>query len=90
VEVEKLQESNKEGNTMSTSVRLTNRSPGSITLFLEPWGDEFQMLPDETIRIDFHAAELQPIPISYESSNIMIEGWEGATAEVWKGNDRLT
>lgn len=65
------------------SVTITNRHLTPITLYVEPWGDEHQIPPNKTFRIDFRADSLQAIPIIYEGDSITVEGWQGATAEIW-------
>ncbi len=71
------------------SVEITNRSENPMTLYVEPWGNEFELRPLEFIRVDILAPTLRAIPISYGTNSIAIEGWEGTVAEVWKGEDRL-
>jgi hypothetical protein len=72
-----------------SSVDITNRSEGPMTLYVEPWGDEFELQPSEGLRIDVLAPTERAIPISYGGNSVTVEGWEGAVAEVWKGNERL-
>jgi hypothetical protein len=72
-----------------SSVDITNRSDGPMTLYVEPWGDEFELQPSEGLRVDVLAPTERAIPISYSGNSVTVEGWEGAVAEVWKGNERL-
>ncbi len=72
-----------------SSVDITNRSDGPMTLYVEPWGDEFELQPSEVLRVDVLAPTVRSIPISYGDNSVTVEGWEGAVAEVWKGRERL-
>jgi hypothetical protein len=71
------------------SVEITNRSERSMIVYVEPWGDEFEIRPVECIRVDILSPNFRAIPVSHGSNSITVEGWEGTTAEVWKGKDRL-
>jgi hypothetical protein len=71
------------------SVEITNRSERSMIVYVEPWGDEFEIRPVECIRVDILSPSFRAIPVSHGSNSITVEGWEGTTAEVWKGKDRL-
>ena len=38
---------------MRVSLTITNRHSSPIMLYLEPWGDEHQIPPNKTFRVDF-------------------------------------
>ena len=71
------------------SVEVTNRSANPMTVYVEPWGDEFELQPIEHIRVDIIAPTFRSIPVSYGPNSITVEGWEGSVPEVWKGDERL-
>ena len=71
------------------SVEITNRSTIPITLYVEPWGDEFELQPMERIRVDIIGPVRAAIPILHSEDSIVVEGWEGTNAGVWKGEVRL-
>ena len=74
----------KESATHHLSVVVTNRSSVPVMFYLEPWGNEYRMQPGSKVQVDFQSSSLQPIPVSYESDSIVVEGWEGAVASaVW-------
>jgi hypothetical protein len=77
------------GTLYRLSVEVTNRSPDPMTLYVEPWGDEFELQPIERIRVDIIAPTFRAIPVSYGPNSITVEGWEGSVPEVWKGERRL-
>lgn len=64
-------------------ITITNRDPHPITLRVEPWADEHEILPNKTFRIDFIAPTMRPIPVSYSRGCITVEGWEGSVAQIW-------
>jgi len=65
------------------SLTITNRHSVPIMLYVEPWGDEHEILPNKTFRIDFSAPVLQSVPVSYGKDCITVEGWQGTVAEIW-------
>lgn len=58
-------------------------------VYVEPWGDEFCLHPMEKIRVDIIGPVQRAILISYLGESIVVEGWEGTNAEVWKGQKRI-
>ncbi len=75
--------------TKRVSLTITNRHSAPITLYLEPWADKHEIAPNKTFRIDFRAASLQAIPISYDRDSITVEGWQGSVAEIWCDGELL-
>jgi hypothetical protein len=71
------------------SLTITNRHWAPIKLYVEPWGDEHEIPPSTTFRVDFRAATLQAVPISYGQDSITIEGWQGSVAEIWRDGELL-
>jgi len=72
-----------------SSVDIANRSEAPMTLYVEPWGDAFELQPSEVLRVDVLAPTRRAIPITYGDNSVTVEGWEGAVAEVWRGEERL-
>ena len=73
-----------------SSVDITNRSDGPMTLYVEPWGDEFELQPSEGLRVDVLA------PTERVNTHLLQRQLghgrrlgRRAVAEVWKGNERL-
>jgi hypothetical protein len=82
-------EHGEQGSLYRLSVEITNRSDSQMIVYVEPWGDEFELQPIESIRVDLLAPAFRAIPVSFGINSITIEGWEGSVSEVWKGEDRL-
>jgi hypothetical protein len=82
-------ENGEKGILYRLSVEVTNRSSNPMTVYVEPWGDEFELQPIEHIRVDIIAPTFRSIPVSYGPNSITVEGWEGSVPEVWKGDERL-
>jgi hypothetical protein len=78
-----------ECGTKQISLVVTNRHAEPIIFYLEPWGDEHEMSPGATFRIDFYAPNIGAIPVSYEQGSITVEGWEGSFAEIWHEGQQL-
>jgi hypothetical protein len=74
---------------MSASVHVTNGKKGSTSLCIEPWGEVFRLEPGDSLLVTFLAPALLPIPIVCKDDMTIVEGWERATVEVWKGTTRL-
>ena len=71
------------------SLTITNRQSAPIKLYVEPWGDQHEIQPNKTFRVDFRAAILQAVPISYNRDSITVEGWQGSVAEIWCDGELL-
>ena len=84
-----MSEHGEQGRLYRLSVEVTNRSANPVTVYVEPWGDEFELRPMECIRVDLLAPTVRAIPISCGTNSITVEGWEGTVPEVWKGEDRV-
>jgi len=77
-------------NRKTVSLIITNQDSRPLTLYLEPWADEYQIPPKVRMRIDFFAPTLQPISILYEQGSITVEGWEGSVAYVSRNGEPLS
>jgi hypothetical protein len=80
-------------NGKTVSLIITNQDSRPLTLYLEPWADEYQIPPNVRMRIDFFAPTLQSISIIriwYEQGSIAVEGWEGSVAYVSRNGEPLS
>jgi hypothetical protein len=73
----------------SHSVEITNRTDSPIMVYIEPWGDEIDLQPREQMRVDIIGPGQKPVAVSYLVGSIVVEGWQGTTAEAWKGSERV-
>ena len=71
------------------STEITNRSTNPMNIYVEPWGDEFELLPNESIQVVLIAPTIRTIPVSFGENSITVEGWEGTRSEVWKNQTLL-
>ncbi len=78
-----------ESDDRRVSLTITNRHSDPIRLYLEPWGDEHDIPPNKTFKVNIRAATLEAIPISYGRDSITVEGWEGSVAEIWCDGELL-
>lgn len=62
-------------------VAISNRSKLKTTLVVEPWADEYELLPGGRITIQFQGAEGE-MEVELEDSRIVVYGWPGTTYEV--------
>ncbi len=82
-------EHGEKGTLYRLSVEVTNRSDNPMIVYVEPWGDEYELQPIERLRVVIIAPTIRAIPVSYGPDSITVEGWAGTTPEVWKGEHRL-
>jgi hypothetical protein len=72
------------------SLKIMNQDSTPLRLYVEPWADKHEIPPGGTVRIDFLAPTLEPIPIIYNRGSVTVEGWEGSVAYVWGDGEPLS
>ena len=59
-------------------VRLRNRQPHSITLHIEPWGEQLMMAPDVIYVVAMNGPAGDCMEVSLEEKNLVVYGWAGS------------
>jgi hypothetical protein len=81
----------------SATLRLANdNTESSLALHIEPWADEFVLLPGENIEIEFDGPHAETIEVAHRSDRIVVYGFRGAMARLkrngvvsWEAHQRL-
>ena len=67
-----------------TTIRNSNVEP--LMVFVEPWGEQHQVAPQDSIRVVFYCARDGEPEVSVEKHSISIYGWAGSDFLVVKNN----
>jgi len=65
----------------SSRVRLTNESNGRGTLYLEPWGEEYELGPSASVEL-LAGGPPGRFEISYCDGGMIVYAWSGARVVV--------
>lgn len=68
------------------SFRITNSEDAPVTLYLEPWGEDYAMAPGCVFEIELCGPDKGRAEIEYGKGFIAVYGWPGATAKVLQGD----
>jgi hypothetical protein len=56
------------------TIEVKNTTTTALKLILEPWGNEYDLEPNQTVRIGFAGPRLYSIPIEHQPNCIVVEG----------------
>ena len=65
-----------------TKTPLRNRRSRSITLRLEPWGEELTIAPNTTIQLVAKGPAGDELDIRWEGDTVTVYGWPGSVVSV--------
>ena len=63
-------------------IKLTNSLEHAVTLHLEPWGEQHQLLANETIEIEAFSEYRTDLEIEIRDNDIYLWGWAGSSCNV--------
>ncbi len=63
---------------MEQRLRVRNGHSKAMTLTLEPWGDTYQLAPDDVYDIIIHSPGIGIFDVEMNDDSIIVWGWEGA------------
>ncbi|HEY8387203.1 MAG TPA: hypothetical protein VIK74_01300 [Parasegetibacter sp.] len=66
----------------SFKIQVTNLSEKPTTFRLEPWGDEKELLVNESVIIQAEGPREGVLEVEYSEKLITIYGWAGSICEV--------
>jgi hypothetical protein len=72
-----------------SSIRITNSSPETKTLILEPWAEEFEMLSGKTFEFFGKAEQEGSFEVEFIADKIIVFLWSGATVRVFCEGEEL-
>jgi hypothetical protein len=58
----------------TNKIKITNSAPHSVTLFLEPWAEEFELTPGKTINFELETTEANNLQLEYVDKELAIYG----------------
>ena len=74
--------------SFESSISVTNSANRSVILYLEPWGDQFEMLPATTLCLIARAVQPGSFEIEHLEDEIIVWAWTGSVVSVFsEGNE---
>jgi hypothetical protein len=73
-----------EKKKIESRVRVVNSRTESSKLWIEPWGDEFDLMPGEVMDLLFQGPLPTDPEVSIDDAGITVWGWTGSTVRVVK------
>jgi hypothetical protein len=73
-----------EKSTVIKSVNVRNAGSDSITVCVEPWGDEYSLNRDEILQVVFDATEPGEPEVLHQPDRVLVYGWPTAAVRVLK------
>ena len=73
-----------------TSITLQNSDEDSLTLHLEPWGEQHLILSGASVRLVATAEQSGEFEIEYATKNIFVWAWPTATLKVFADSEEIT
>ena len=72
-----------------SSLKITNSSNVNKTLCLEPWAEEFEMYPKETLEVVIKSGEDGEFEVDFSESRITVFAWWNSVAEVLRDGENI-
>ena len=66
-----------------TSLRLCNARTIPVTLYLEPWGEQYTLMPEATFTVVARGPEGDTLEVEWTDDHITLYGWPGATVALF-------
>ena len=73
----------------SSTIKITNSSDALKTMCLEPWAEEFEMLPEITLEIVAKSDHDGEFEIDFSETRITVYAWWGSVAEVFLEGENI-
>ena len=67
-----------------TSLRVCNSRSMAITFFLEPWGEQYRLAPEETFEIVARGPEGDSLEVEFADDQIIVYGWPGSVVTLFR------
>jgi hypothetical protein len=65
------------------TTRLVNRRPDRLMLYLEPWGDAYEMPPDAAFEVVARGPQGDTLEVEFADDHIVLWGWGGSIVTVY-------
>jgi hypothetical protein len=67
-----------------TSLRLCNSRPTPVTLYLEPWGEQYTMAPEAIFTAVARGPEGDGLEVQFTDDSLTLYGWPGAVVTLFQ------
>ena len=67
----------------TTSLRVCNAHARPITLYLEPWGEQYTMPPEATFVVVARGPEGDALEVECAAEHIVLYGWPGSVVTLF-------
>lgn len=77
-------------STIETRIAIQNFSDNEITLYLEPWAEEFSMAAQaEFVLVGVGPQKGNGFSVDYREDGIVVSGWTGSVVQVFSEDKEL-
>ena len=66
-----------------TTLRVSNTRSVPVTLYLEPWGEQYTMAPEATFTAVARGPEGDTLEVEVADDHIILYGWPGAVVTLF-------
>lgn len=67
----------------ATSLRVHNSRSVPLTLYLEPWGEQYTMAPEATFTAVARGPEGDTLEVEWADDHIVLYGWPGSVVTLF-------
>ena len=68
-------------NDVALQISVVNHHENTITVWMEPWGDEFKITSGQALKLMAKGPENGTLEIQYSDRGLMVWGWEGSVLD---------
>lgn len=79
----------KESSERTACLRIRNLRAGKVLFYLEPWGEQYTMAPNDVFQIVAHGPEGGCLELEYREDDITLYGWTGCAVSVFQDGVEL-
>jgi hypothetical protein len=72
-----------------TSLRISNSRSIPLTLYLEPWGEQYTMAPESTYTVVSRGPEGDALEVECTDDHIVLYGWPGSVVTLFHDGKEL-
>lgn len=64
------------------SLRITNSTSNTLTLHLEPWGEQHRLVSGATFNLEAQGPDGGTMEVEYGENSLTVYGWTGSTISI--------
>ena len=80
----------------ASSIKIRNDEAGFLSLWVEPWAEEFKIGPNSELEVEFSGPQAGQLSVNYSCTGLAVYGFNGSIAKVikdgtlvWVAHERL-